>query len=111
MGISKMEESADKSAECGGEDTDESSSEEEAATAMGAKEARRPLTATEEATEESGADGRPGVAAAGGGDAGEATSTAADKVGAEGRHGAKTAARERIAGRRVLQSGRPRGGP
>ena len=109
MGRSGPEESADESAEWGGEDTKESASEEEAATELGAGEAGRPLTATVGATEESGADGRPGGAAAGGGDAGEAISTAADKAGAGDRHGANTVARDRISGRRENPAGKSYG--
>ena len=108
-GSSETEESADESAEWGGEDTKESASEEEAATELGAGEAGRPLTATVGATEESGADGRPGGAAAGGGDAGEAISTAADKAGAGDRHGANTVARDRISGRRENPAGKSYG--
>ena len=72
---------------------------------MGAGEAGRPLTATVGATEERGADGRPGGAAAGRDDTGKATSAAADKAGAGGRHGAKIEARERVAGRQENPAG------
>ena len=98
MGVSETEESADKSAKWGGEDTEESALEEEAVTAMEAGEARQPLTATAGDVEESRVDGGPGSAAAGRGVTREATSAAADEAGAGGRHGAKTAARERVAG-------------
>ena len=72
---------------------------------MGAGEAGSPLTATVEAIEESVADGRPGVAAAGGGHTGEATSADADKAGAGGHHGANTVARERVASRQEKPAG------
>ena len=104
-GGSKTEESAEESAEWEEEDMEYSASEEEAATSMGVGYARRPLTATAGATRERGVDSRPGGAAAGRGDTCEATSAAADEAGAGGRHGAKTAARERVAGRRENPSG------
>ena len=101
----ETEESTDKSAEWRGEDTEESVLKEEAATAMGAGGAGRPLTATAGDTEERGADGRPWGAAAGMGDTGQATSAAANKAGAGGRHGEKTATRERVASRRENLAG------
>ena len=93
----------------GGEDTEESVSEEKAATVMGAGEARRKMTATAEGSEENGADGKHRGAAAGGGDTGDATSTAADEAEAGGLHGARTAARERVADRRENPAGEPYG--
>ena len=69
---------------------------------MGSGEARKPLTAMAGYSEESVADSIPGGAAAGGGNTGDATYVDADEAGAGGRHGAKTVARERVAGRREI---------
>ena len=116
-GGSETEESLDKSAEWGGEDTEESASKEEAVTAMGEREAGRLMTATVEATEESKEDGRPGGAAAGGDDVGEATSAATENAGAGGPPWGENCGKEEDrwkagkSGWRVLRSGRPRGGP
>ena len=74
---------------------------------MGTGEDRRPLTAMTVDSEESGGDGRPGGTAAGGGDTSEATSAAADEAGSGGRHGAKTSARERVAGSQENRAGSP----
>ena len=72
---------------------------------MGEGEAGRPMTEMTGASEERSLDGIPGGEAAGGGDTGEATATAADEAGARGRHGAKTVARERVAGRQENPAG------
>ena len=105
-----MEESIEKSAEWSGEDTEELVSEEEDAIAGGEGEADRLLTVT--AGESAGSDTRdgPGGAVAGGGATADATSTAADEAEACGYHGSTFGARERIAGWRVLWSGRKKGG-
>ena len=100
MGGSETEESADEIAEWWEEDTEDLASEEEAATEMGAGEARSPLTEMAGSTEEYEADGIPGGAAAGGGDTSKATYAAADEEGSGGCHGEKTVARERVSGRR-----------
>ena len=68
-------------------------------------EGGRPLMTTMGDTGEIGVDGIPRSAAAGRGDTGKATSAAADKTGAGGRHGPKTAARERVAGQRENPAG------
>ena len=77
--------------------------------AMGAGEARRQWMATAGGSEENGADGKHGGAAAGGGDTRNATSAAADKVGAGGHHGEKNVARERFAGRKENPAREPYG--
>ena len=97
VGSNKTEESTDKIAEYRGEDTEESVSEKEAATAMGEGEARRQPTATARGSEENGTDDKKVGTSAVGGNTRNATSAAADKAGAGGRHGARTAARERDA--------------
>ena len=79
-----MEESAVKSAEWGGEETEEVVSEEEAETIGGSGKAERPLIVTGGESEESGVEDDPRVAAAGGSATDGATSTAADKAGARG---------------------------
>ena len=77
----------------GEEDTEDLASEEEATTAMRVGEARWQRTAMVEDPEENGADGENRDAAASGGDTVDAISAAANKTGAGGRHGARTAAR------------------
>ena len=99
VGGSDTEDSADKIAKWGVDEMEESALEEEATTAGGAGEAGRPFLETAKATEESGADGKQGGAVAGRSAAADATSAAANKAGAGGRHGARTWARERVAGR------------
>ena len=73
---------------------------EEASTVLRAGEAGRLLTARAENTGERGVGNRSGGAAANRGNTCKAISAAADEEGAGGRHGAKTAARERVAGQR-----------
>ena len=101
----KTEEREDESAEWGEEDTEELASEEEATTAMGAGEDGRPLTAKAGESEEISADGEPGGTAAGRGDTGDATSATADEAGSGGHHWARTATRERVAGRQENPDG------
>ena len=74
-------------------ETEEWASEKEAATIGGPGEAGRLLTAIGGESEESGADSEPEGAVAGGGNTTDATSTAADEVGARGHHGWRTGAR------------------
>ena len=57
-------------------------------------------------SEESGANSKPGGAAVSGGDTGNSTSAAAYEAGAGGRHGARTTARERVAGWRENMAGK-----
>ena len=71
-------------------------SEEEATIVVGTEEAGRPLTATARASEGSSAEDVLGVEAVGRGTTADTTSAVTDKAGARVRHGAKTAARERI---------------
>ena len=104
---SEREENSDESAEWGGEDMEEL--EEEEATEMGAGEAGILLTVTEGVTEESVEDGGPGSAAARGSNTGEGNCAASDKAGVGGHHGAKTAAREKVAGQRKNPSGKSYG--
>ena len=109
MGGSETEESADEIAEWWEEDTEDLASEEEAATEMGAGEAGILLTVTEGVTEESVEDGGPGSAAARGSNTGEGNCAASDKAGVGGHHGAKTVAREKVAGQRKNPSGKSYG--
>ena len=103
---------------------EELASEEESATATGAGSAIRHMAATAGGSAEKVADGEHGGAAAGGGDTGrgntgggnigrgntgDAASVTADEVGALGRHGARTVARERIASRQENREGEPYG--
>ena len=97
-----MEESADKSAEWSGEDTEDLELEEEAETAGGAGEYGRPLKATVGKLEKSSAEDDPGGAAAGRGATANDTSTDANKAGAGDRYGASSEVRERVAGRREI---------
>ena len=86
-------ESANKSAGWSGEDSDEAATYEDVTTTGGAGWDGKLRMATSRGTQESGMEGRLGDAMADGGDTGKATSAAADKAGAGGRHGARPAQR------------------
>ena len=79
--------------------------EEEAAIAGGVGEAERPLRATAGESEVSGADNGPGGTVAGGGVTANATSAAADEVGAGSGHEARSGVRDRVVGRRENTAG------
>ena len=103
------EESAAKSAERSGEETDESASEEEAETTGGAGEVVIMPTATLEALGGSGTEDGLGVSAAGGGATSDSTNTDADAAGAGDHHGVENRKRERVTGRREKPAGKSSG--
>ena len=81
-----------------GEEYDGMATDEGATTAEGVGWDGEPWTATAGTTRRSGTNGCSDDAMAGGGKSGKASSTAANKAGASGRHGARPVKRGRVAG-------------
>ena len=95
-----QKDSADKSAEWSGEETEGLAMEEEVDIAGGAREVVQALTVTAQELEGICMEAAPGGAAAGGGDTWDVTSENADEAGAGFRHWEKQRGRERVAGQR-----------